>query len=69
MTNNAEATEALRALATSTEVAEILASLQRIQKKNDQEGTWEAPLARKVESAMGYLQMAIEAADPLAFQR
>lgn len=55
--------EALKALRDSAEVADLLARLTRLQRENDAADAWDNPVARKVEAAMGYLQMALEAAD------
>lgn len=51
---------ALAALASSTEVATLLQRLEALQRKNDALGTWDNPVARRVEAAASHLRMALE---------
>lgn len=58
-----QAAAALKALNASSEVKALLNQLMAAQRATETDETWETRTGQKVESAMGYLRMALEAAE------
>ena len=58
-----EAKAILRDLAASTELRAILDRLNASSRKLDDSGDWNSTTGHRIDSAMGYLRMALEAAE------
>jgi hypothetical protein len=62
-TTENDARKVLADLAGNREVDYLMRRLREVQKATEEGETWRTPLGRRVERAVGYLAMALEAAE------